>query len=129
MSYKIAVASGDGKVVNRHFGKADRFYILQVEEDESFHALEIRKVIPICQNGGHSEEALDKNAEILSDCRYVLTSGVGTGAEKALNKLGISVYVIPDIIEAVVKKIVAFERRAYLEEYRTKEILLVDKQA
>jgi len=33
MSYEIAVASSDGKVVNQHFGKATNFLIFEVEGD------------------------------------------------------------------------------------------------
>ena len=48
-SYQIAVASTDGKVVNQHFGKAERFYIARGDPDEhTYHWVEERKVQRIC---------------------------------------------------------------------------------
>ena len=31
MSFKIAVSSSDGKVVNRHFGRTEKFLIFEID--------------------------------------------------------------------------------------------------
>jgi nitrogen fixation protein NifX len=108
MSYKIAVASTDGKVVNQHFGRADQFYIIEVNEEDKFEPIELRKLPPICQGGDHDEAAMQRNVKLLSDCEFVLVSRIGHIAENALNQQGISVYIIPDIIENAVAKLISY---------------------
>lgn len=108
MSYKIAVASNDGKVVNEHFGRAKQFYILEVHEDGAYKPVELRRLQQVCDGGNHDEVAMNRNVEALSDCRYVIVSRIGKGAENALEKMGISAYVIPDYIEDAVNKLISY---------------------
>lgn len=108
MSYKIAVASTDGKVVNEHFGRAKQFYILEVYEDGTYKAVELRRLQSVCEGGTHDEDAMNRNVEALSDCRYVIVSNIGQGAENVLESKGIIAYVIPDIIEDAVNKLVSY---------------------
>ena len=108
MSYKIAVASTDGKVVNQHFGKADRFYIVEIDDAGKYELAEIRELSPICQGGSHDDNAMHQNIHALADCRYVLVSKIGQKAENDLDSHGISVYVIPDFIEEALHKVMAY---------------------
>ncbi len=110
MSYKIAVASTDGKVVNQHFGRADQFYIIEVDDEGEYEAIELRKLPPICQGGDHDEDAMIRNVKLLSDCEFVLVSRIGHSAENALERQGIVTYVIPDIIEDAVIKLISYEK-------------------
>lgn len=48
MSYRVAAASTDGKVVNQHFGRAELFHIFEISEDEGYRFLESRKVDACC---------------------------------------------------------------------------------
>ena len=34
MSYKVAFASTDGKVVNEHFGRARQFHIVEIDDKD-----------------------------------------------------------------------------------------------
>lgn len=108
MSYKIAVASTDGKVVNQHFGRANQFYIIEVNDECKYKAIELRKVPPVCQGGDHDEASMQRNIKLLSDCEYVLVSRIGQAAENALEQQGIEAYVIPDIIENAVYKLISY---------------------
>ena len=108
MSYKIAVASTDGKVVNQHFGKADHFYIIEVDDESRYELIELRKTPPVCQGGDHDDDAIQRNVKALSDCQYVLVSRVGQRAENELEKQGINVYVIPDMIENALNKLISY---------------------
>lgn len=108
MSYKIAVASTDGKVVNQHFGKADQFFIIEVDEDSHFELIETRKITPVCDGGDHDDDAMLRNVNLLSDCQYALVSRIGQRAENLLEDHGISVYVIPDIIEDAINKLISY---------------------
>lgn len=108
MSYKIAIASTDGKVVNQHFGKADQFYIVAVEENESYSLQEIRESKAVCQGGDHNENALADTVELLSDCRYVLVSRIGPGAEYALNQRNVTAFAVSNYIDEAVKKLIHY---------------------
>ena len=108
MSYKIAVASTDGKVVNQHFGKADQFYIIEVNNESRYELIELRKMPPVCQGGDHDDDAIQRNVKTLSDCQYVLVSRIGQRVENELEKHGISVYVIPDMIEDALNKLISY---------------------
>ena len=35
--YRIAIASSDGETVNRHYGRADKFFIYLVDDEEGFN--------------------------------------------------------------------------------------------
>lgn len=108
MSYKIAVASSDGKVVNQHFGRAEQFYIVEVDHENRFRTVGIRKLTPACEGGTHDDGAMERNCKALDDCDYVLVSRIGNGAEQMLEHYGIRAYVIPDMIEEAIKKIIAY---------------------
>lgn len=108
MPYKIAIASSDGKVVNQHFGRADRFHIVQVDEHNEYQLVEIRNRPPICQGGNHDEVSLEENANALSDCSYVIVSRIGAVAENVLNQRGIAVYTIPDLIDEAITRLISY---------------------
>ncbi|HWI55256.1 MAG TPA: NifB/NifX family molybdenum-iron cluster-binding protein, partial [Desulfobacteria bacterium] len=78
MSYKIAVASSDGKVVNQHFGRATQFLIFDIK-DGSYQFNELRKTSPFCKDREHDDDSLQKTVELVSDCKAVLVSQIGPG--------------------------------------------------
>ncbi len=46
---RMAIASSDGKVVNQHFGRANKFFIIDVnKEDMTFKFIETRTAFPVC---------------------------------------------------------------------------------
>ncbi len=106
MSYKIAVASSDGKVVNQHFGHSRQFIIFEVSDSGEWDFKEIRSTIPPCSSGEHSESALEQVIRELSDCSVVVVSQIGYGAEQALGNAGIRAYVIPDLIYTALNKVI-----------------------
>lgn len=110
MEVKIAVASTDGKVVNQHFGRADKFYIFAADSEKGFlRCEEERKVCPVCHGGDHEDLAMQQAVENLSDCRYVLVSRIGMRAKNECEKNGITVFEIPDEIEIAVDKLLKYE--------------------
>jgi predicted Fe-Mo cluster-binding NifX family protein len=111
MEVRIAVATTDGKVVNQHFGKADRFHIIVADRQNfTFRYEEERKVVPVCQGGDHEDAAMAAAVENLSDCRYVLVSRIGMRARNECEKRGISVFEIPDEIEKAVDRLLKYEQ-------------------
>jgi nitrogen fixation protein NifB len=90
----VAVATNEGLLVNRHLGEADYFEIYTIEDGSLVH-VESRKA-PEKGGGEKRWEALGTE---LSDCAYILTSGVGEMPKKVLTKSGITVSEIDGMIE------------------------------
>lgn len=111
MSYRIAIASTDGKVVNQHFGRAEYFYIGEVDENLEFHLLEKRTTKPVCQGGEHETDSLETIADSLSDCRYCLVSQIGPVAEIMLGVKGVTVLVIRNFIDDAITKLIDYDRK------------------
>jgi predicted Fe-Mo cluster-binding NifX family protein len=106
--YRVAVASSDGIVVNSHFGRAGKFYIYQISEDEELHLIEERKVVPVCEGGNHNDERLNENLDRLKDCDFILVSRIGDGAAYEANKRGIDSYEIPGVIEESILQLLKY---------------------
>lgn len=109
-SYKIAVASSDGIVVNQHFGHADKFLIFEVTSYESYRFIEKRSVEPVCSYGNHDDGKLIENLQKIQDCKYLLVSRIGAGAFTQAERLGITPMELPDMIEESIRKVISFEQ-------------------
>ena len=110
---RIAVASSDGKMVNRHFGKAEQFLILDVQ-DRTTELVEVRKNAPPCgssEYSGHDDNALTGAVALIADCEAVLCSRIGIGAQEGLRSQGIEPVETRDFIEASVQSYVQYRNR------------------
>ncbi|HEX2927905.1 MAG TPA: NifB/NifX family molybdenum-iron cluster-binding protein [Ruminiclostridium sp.] len=99
MAYKVAVASSDGKVVNRHFGHCIRFLIFETDNCNKSKFVEARNTCPACNTGEHSASSMLQVVTLLSDCKAVAASQIGCGAIEALNSQGIQAFIISDLIQ------------------------------
>ncbi|GHT90790.1 hypothetical protein FACS1894140_0020 [Spirochaetia bacterium] len=127
MSWRIAVTSADGVLINQHFGHARWFFIIDVARDGSGTVAEKRDVTPWCniENHGASLQAEHSCggegsscvtpgpggggiADSITDCIAVLTAQIGPPARKKLELAGISVFEEPAKIEDAVKKLAAY---------------------
>lgn len=106
--FRIAVASSDGVVVNKHFGKSRVFRIYRVDEDEEVHFEEERYVTPVCEGGEHDEERLDHNLLQIADCSYLLVARIGSEAYLRAERYGIQSYELPGLIEESVDRLIKF---------------------
>ncbi len=104
---KVAVASGDGIVVNKHFGHANQFLIYEIR-DENISYVETRSVNPVCNRKDHDDEKLENNMDAIKDCSYLLVSRIGYGASVIAEKKGIEPYEIPGIITESIKKLIKY---------------------
>jgi hypothetical protein len=143
MTYKIAVASSDGKNVDRKFGETQEFLIYEVQE-KAYHLLEKRQYVSKvtqeereakalaaapkscggggCQGGGNGckgpTEIVDKVA-FLEDCRCVVCTSLGFQAQKALEKKAIApFYVDCSVTEALDKIVFYFHKIDHHEAFR-----------
>ncbi|HEY8910984.1 MAG TPA: NifB/NifX family molybdenum-iron cluster-binding protein [Desulfosporosinus sp.] len=105
MSYRVAVASSDGKYVNEHFGRAKKFLIFNVADNQC-EFYELRNNNPPCSGEGHNEDQMSRTVELLADCKAVIVSQIGPGAVEALSLKGITSYVLPNFIEDALKNFI-----------------------
>ena len=107
MSYKVAFASSDGKVVNQHFGKADKFHIVEINDDEKeYKFIESRHNVPSCSNFQHSEDSLLNAVKVIEDCKAVFVSKIGPGAASKVEANGIQAIEAPYFIEDILEKLI-----------------------
>lgn len=106
MSYKVAVASSDGKFVNQHFGRTRQFLVFEIKDDGQFEFIALRDNTPPCDDGTHNDDLLARTVDLVSDCRSVLVSRIGPGAIDALVSRGVRPYAIPDFIEDAIKRLI-----------------------
>lgn len=104
-SWRVAIASLDGKVINEHFGRAKEFLIVDIKTDGTYHLVERRAVTPLCGGGEHTEQGLIDSINAINDCVAVLVSRIGNGAKKALEINKISVFEQPDFIDDALVKL------------------------
>jgi nitrogen fixation protein NifB len=106
----IAVASLEGMLVNQHLGEADVLYIYENGGEAGLHLREIRATPPT--GGGAARwEAL---AAMLSDCRAVLVSGIGSNPRTVLEKSGLDIFVLNGVIAEAVQSIFTGQSVAHL---------------
>ena len=85
MTYRVAVASKAGAVIDEHFGHAKLFHIYQV--DSAFiRRLETRNVDHYCLGGQGDRSALTKILDAIEDCDAVFVARVGDGPAEKLRK-------------------------------------------
>ncbi len=104
ISARVAIASSDGKFVNQHFGRAQQFLIVDINDDGSYEFLEIRENTPSCHVEGH-DSSIEDTLDLISDCDGVLVSQVGPGAADKLIERGIQPIIIPMLIDEAIKKV------------------------
>ncbi len=106
VSFKVAVASSDGKFVNQHFGKADKFLIIEINDKGESEFLELRRTAPRC---GGSKDLKEKTSDLISDCKVLLISQIGSGAAKKLISRGIEPLIMPMIITDALEELNNYE--------------------
>lgn len=130
MSYKIAVASSDGKQIDKTFGSAEAFIIYEVDGEEYiiaeqriFHADENTDTSEDCNpsggcgggNGcgsgnGCSGGSLNGSAkvELISDCRCIVCKKIGFHIQKQLERKAISAFDVSCSVEEALDKIIKY---------------------
>lgn len=137
MTYKVAVATSDGKTVDSHFGHVSNFLIFEVDEESGkFEDTEDRDVKAACSGGscagtqeaesagcgsgagcgGHNgarahESSMDLIAKALSDVDYVLVARIGPHAVRALARYNVTAYDIVLPIDEAIAKINEFRKK------------------
>jgi len=100
---KIAFITDDGKTISRHFGRAQYYLVLEVEDGkvinkemreksghQQFGAVEEQ---PTAEGHGMSAESHIKHqsmSETISDCQALVCGGMGRGAYQSMQSLDIT---------------------------------------
>ncbi len=109
MSFKVAVASSDGKFVNQHFGMAQQFLIFEIDDGGEYKFLELRENAPACDVEGHTEDDMTRSVKLISDCKAVIASQIGPAAVDILINNGIDPYIAPTFIDDALKQLASME--------------------
>ncbi|MDR1972238.1 MAG: dinitrogenase iron-molybdenum cofactor biosynthesis protein [Treponema sp.] len=118
MSWRVAVTSADGVLINQHFGHAKWFLIYDVEKDGTGVLVEKRAADPWCSSGNHrdGEDGDSGIAKDITDCSAVLTAQVGPPARKKLELSGVSVFEERSSIDEALKKLALYYVKTRKEE-------------
>ena len=108
--YRVAIASTDNKNVDQHFGRAESFLIVDVDEEGRYEEIEQRFVNPVCEGGHHNEERLKRGVDAILDVDIVLVARIGPGAEAELLEHHIPAFSIPGPVPASLKRLDDFLR-------------------
>ena len=103
--YKVAIASSDGETINQHYGKAEKFYIYSIDDEEGYDLVEERQVQPVCMDGAHEISKMEKSVLNFTDCRYIIVSRLGTAASAALSAAGITAMELPGSIDDAILRV------------------------
>jgi predicted Fe-Mo cluster-binding NifX family protein len=118
MSWRVAVTSADGVLINQHYGHATWFLIYDIEKDGTGTLVEKRPVDPWCgaANHGDAEEGDSGIAKDITDCTAVLTAQIGPPARKKLELSGVSVFEERSSIDEALKKLALYYAKTHRDE-------------
>lgn len=109
---RLAFASNDGKFVSQHFGHAQHFQIVDLDEgDYGWRYVETRKNDAPCEAGEHDHAKLEKSIASLSDCQAVFVVRAGNYAQMRLQQSGIQVLQQAGFIEDLLRGYIRYLQR------------------
>src|SRR5512145_764739 len=105
----VAVTSMEGLFVNQHLGEAEQLYIYQPGE----HGVQLHhtRPAPPPANGMARWKAL---AEMLHDCRALMTNGIGANPQQVIEQSGLTIMVLDGVIVDAVQMLFAGKSLAHL---------------
>ena len=104
---KIAVVTDDGTTICQHFGRAQYYSVITIEDGKvkskeqrskaGHHVAGVQHASQATHGEGHG---FDVNAQVshagmmanITDCQLVLAGGMGWGAQESLKRAGIAVH-------------------------------------
>ncbi|MDR2191789.1 MAG: hypothetical protein LBO62_02760 [Endomicrobium sp.] len=90
MAIKIALTSSDGKFIDKHFGKCEKFLIAEFNpKTGEYEIKETREIERLCSDNGHTQAKLLNVIKLLSGCKYVITARIGVWVASELKLNGI----------------------------------------
>jgi nitrogen fixation protein NifX len=110
ISFKVAIASNDGKRINEHFAKTLSFLIYEIKENGDYKFLESRENTPPYNeinfnNLENHDKILERSINLILDCNTVLASQIGPKATHKLFCHGIQSYMIDNLIDDALRRL------------------------
>jgi nitrogen fixation protein NifB len=90
----LAVTSREGFLINQHLGEAEEIRIYAADDNGGSTLYETRKT----PAAGSGDQRWKELAGILSDCRALLTNGVGGNPQKILAESGMKVHIVEGLL-------------------------------
>ena len=110
MSYRLAVGSSDGVMIDEHFATAVQFLIYEIDE-ESYEFLEKRTVAALCECSEYHNNKFAPLIEKIKDCRGILVGKIGPGAQAVLKEQGIDSFSVFEYIDTALEKLTKYYNR------------------
>ncbi len=107
ISYRFAVCSKTGKLIDQHFGHATKFYIFDYRENQ-ITFVETRPIEQYC-SGSREEKAagrIYKLIKTIEDCNCVICMRIGICPSNALKEKNIDIYTTYNLVEEGLKEAV-----------------------
>jgi nitrogen fixation protein NifB len=95
---RVAVASREGVLVNLHLGEAGRFLVYEL--DDGVPALIDERSAP--EPGGGAER-WKRLSDVLSDCGFIVVSGIGDAPRRALERAGVTPVVVSGTVAEITR--------------------------
>jgi len=116
MTYRIAIASNSGEVVDRHFGLAENFLIYEVSEGEVYF-IEDREVEAASNGNEHSPLGLARVADALQDCSAIFVLKIGMQASRYLYQRGLKCFQVDYAINYICEALLINQQKVFLRNY------------
>ncbi|WP_110955535.1 NifB/NifX family molybdenum-iron cluster-binding protein [Anaerosinus massiliensis] len=114
MTYRIAVTSSDGEAIDQHFGQAEQFTIIEIDEQKNAwkkidtrSATVDKNILVLCASScsGHKHNSIEESVNLLADCTYLLTGKIGKHPYAALKRAGITPLEVSFDLPAAIEKL------------------------
>ncbi|MDR0648427.1 MAG: radical SAM protein [Synergistaceae bacterium] len=109
---RIAVATTDGMVISKHFGKTPEFCVIDIDDVSwTWEIVERRENSPACREGEHDAAAFERSIDVVADCETVFVSRIGPHAKIALERRGKQVLEVFGFIDETLEKYIAYLKK------------------
>ncbi|MDR3295381.1 MAG: dinitrogenase iron-molybdenum cofactor biosynthesis protein [Clostridiales Family XIII bacterium] len=117
MAHRVALATGDGFSVNKHFRQADEFQVFDIDQ-KTYRFIEVRRVPVQTPGKKHDEGSFEEVLTVLSDCEAVFVAKIGPVASQCLAQQGIRAFEVPGAIDRILQNVID---RKVLDRFGMKE--------
>lgn len=107
MSFRVAIASSDGKYIDREFGRASQFLVFELSS-KNYHFVETRN--NEASHQGYQENVLIKTVELLADYELVVANKIGLIAMTMLKDKGVKPILFEGSIEDALNRIIRIRK-------------------
>ena len=107
MSYRLAVGSSDGVMIDEHFATAAQFLIYEVD-GENYEFLEKRSSNGLCECSEYHNNKFAPLIDKINDCRAVIVGKIGPGAQNVLKEYGIDSFSVVEYVDTALEKLIIY---------------------